>query len=108
MFFLGKFDPLLLAYDDKSWIVDKEKKSYIWRKAGHVSAVVLLDGKAHATWNYKIEKKRLIISICKFIACSIEVDKIRKPIYKIAKLFGADTVECIIRNINGDEKSLYL
>ncbi len=108
VFFLGKFDPLLLAYDDKSWIVDKEKKSYIWRKAGHVSAVVLLDGKAHATWNYKIEKKRLIISICKFIACSIEVDKIRKPIYKIAKLFGADTVECIIRNINGDEKSLYL
>lgn len=108
VFFLGKFDPLLLAYDDKLWIADKEKKSYIWRKAGHVSAVVLLGGKAHATWDYKIEKKRLIISICKFITCSIEVDKIKKPIYKIAKLFGADTVECLIRNINGDEESLIL
>jgi hypothetical protein len=107
-FFLGKFDPLLLAYDDKSWIVDEEKKIYIWRKAGHVSSVVLLEGKAYATWNFKIEKKKITISIYKFIECFIEINKIRRPIYKIAKLFGVDTVRCIIRNVNGTQEIFYL
>lgn len=108
VFFLGKFDPLLLAYDDKSWIVDEEKKIYIWRKAGHVSSVVLLEGKAYATWNFKIEKKKITVFIYKFMVCSIEINKIRRPIYKIAKLLGADTVRCIIRNVNGAEEIFYL
>ncbi len=46
----GKFDPICLSYQDKSWLVAKEHNSRIWGKAGIVEAVVLVDGAVAATW----------------------------------------------------------
>lgn len=51
---LGKFDPLLLAYRDKSWIVSKDDESQIWRKAAQVEAVVLINNQFAGTWRYKV------------------------------------------------------
>ncbi len=46
----GKFDPICLSYQDKSWLIPKEHNSRIWGKAGIVEAVILLDGAIAATW----------------------------------------------------------
>ncbi len=46
----GKFDPICLSYQDKSWLIAKEHHSKVWGKAGIVEAVVLIDGVIAATW----------------------------------------------------------
>ncbi len=46
----GKFDPICLSYQDKSWLIGKELYSKVWGKAGIVEAVVLMDGTIAATW----------------------------------------------------------
>ncbi len=46
----GKFDPICLSYQDKSWLIGKEHHSRVWGKAGIVEAVILIDGTIAATW----------------------------------------------------------
>ncbi len=46
----GKFDPICLSYQDKSWLINKEHHSRVWGKAGIVEAVILVDGAITATW----------------------------------------------------------
>ncbi len=46
----GKFDPICLSYQDKSWLIDQEHSSKVWGKAGIVEAVILIDGRIAATW----------------------------------------------------------
>ena len=49
---LGRFDPLLLAHRDKDWVVPATAYKRVWRPAGHIEAVVLVHGRAVATWRY--------------------------------------------------------
>ncbi len=51
----GKFDPICLSYQDKTWLIDKVYNSKVWGKAGIVEAVVLVEGRIVATW--RREKK---------------------------------------------------
>lgn len=60
---LGKFDPLLLAYSDKSWIIDHEKEKYIWKKAGQVEGVIMLDGDVVGTWKCRKFKDKLFFFV---------------------------------------------
>ncbi len=46
----GKFDPICLSYQDKSWLIAKEHNSKVWGKAGIVEAVILAEGEIVATW----------------------------------------------------------
>lgn len=50
MIVTGKFDPICLSYQDKSWLIAKEYNSKVWGKAGIVEAVILVDGMIAATW----------------------------------------------------------
>ncbi len=47
-----RFDPLLLAYRDKDWIVPKAHQRKVWQSAGHVNGVLLENGLAVGTWKY--------------------------------------------------------
>ena len=49
---LHRFDPLLLAHKDKSWLVADEHYKAVWRKAGYVEAVALVGGRITGTWRY--------------------------------------------------------
>ena len=101
VFFLGKFDPLLLAYDDKAWIVSDIYKHCIWRKAGHVSGVVVENGEAKATWNYKVKNDLLIIDITKFDTSALPESKLKHSIQKIVELYQCKSVKCnIIDQLN--------
>lgn len=58
-YLLPKFDPLLLAYHDKSWLGDKKLQKRIWRIAGHVEGVVLQRRQPIATWRYRLTDKKI-------------------------------------------------
>lgn len=49
---LGKFDPLFVSFADKGWLADAKYEKEIWRTAGHIEAVVLIDGEIRGTWRY--------------------------------------------------------
>ncbi len=46
----GKFDPICLSYQDKTWLIPKEYNAKVWGKAGIVEAVILVNGEIVATW----------------------------------------------------------
>ncbi len=50
---LSKFDPLLVAYKDKSWILGDIDAKTIWRKAGQIEAVIVAESGIIATWRMK-------------------------------------------------------
>lgn len=50
---LYRFDPLLLAYKDKTWLADKQHHKAIWAKAAHVNPVVFQQDGVTALWNYQ-------------------------------------------------------
>lgn len=50
---LYRFDPLLLAHPDKSWLLDLTYKANVWRKAGHIEGTLLKHGRIIGTWKYK-------------------------------------------------------
>ena len=108
IFFLGKFDPLLLSYNDKSWIVDAKTKSSVWRKAGHISAVILMNGRVCAIWDYRVTRYKLIVYIFKLCECKIEFDRIKMSIFRIANLFGTTSIECIIKSSKGNEEEKWI
>lgn len=49
---LYRFDPLVLATKDKSWLVDEANAKKVWRPAAHVEPVLLVKGRIEGTWRY--------------------------------------------------------
>ena len=56
---LPKFDPLLMAYKDKRRFIGEHHLSQVYRRGGQVEAVVLLAGRAIATWRARLQRTRL-------------------------------------------------
>ena len=63
---LYRFDPLLLGHKDKSWIVPPAHYHRVWRPAGHIEGVVLVQGQAAATWRYQRKGGKLHITVQPF------------------------------------------
>ncbi len=57
---LGKFDPLFVSYGKKNWLANEKETSLIWRSAGHIEAVLILNGHFYGTWRYKITGNRIV------------------------------------------------
>ena len=70
---LGKFDPLLLAYNDKTWLVEEKCIKKIWKSAGQVEGVLLVDNSFAGTWHCTRKNGKLFFCLC-------EERKIRKKI----------------------------
>ncbi len=66
MTMLYRFDPLLLGNKDKRWIVPAAHYKQVWRPAGHIEGVVLVKGKAVATWRYTRKATGLSITVDPF------------------------------------------
>lgn len=63
---LPKFDPLLLAFEDKSWLIPDCHQKEVWKVAGQVEGVILSEWKAIGTWKYKIKIQKLDFTITMF------------------------------------------
>lgn len=60
---LGKFDPLLLSYKNKDWILNGKDKNIIWKKAGQVEGVIIGSKGLLGTWHYTMKKDCIIYEI---------------------------------------------
>lgn len=82
---LPKFDPLLLAYNDKKWIVEEKFQKDIWKIAGHVEGVVVQNWKAVATWKYILKGATIDFNIVLFENRPINRSSLYKRCAEIAK-----------------------
>lgn len=83
---LPKFDPLLLAYNEKEWLVEEKYQKYVWKTAGHVEGVVVQNWKAVATWKYVLKRGAIDYDIVLFEQNSpINMDSLYKRCTEIAK-----------------------
>jgi hypothetical protein len=57
---LPKFDPILMGYRDKTRFIDREHIERVYRTAGQVEAVILLNGRVAATWRAALLGKGLL------------------------------------------------
>jgi len=60
------FDAYLLAHQDKSLFLDQAYYKSVYRKAGWISPVVLVDGRVAGVWSHKRVGKRLEFSVALF------------------------------------------
>ncbi|RIK41476.1 MAG: winged helix DNA-binding domain-containing protein [Chloroflexi bacterium] len=63
---LYRFDPYLLAHKDKAWVADTAFYKQIWRPAGHIEGIVLVHGRAVATWRYDRKGRGLVVTVAPF------------------------------------------
>ncbi|EAG9230602.1 winged helix DNA-binding domain-containing protein [Listeria monocytogenes] len=57
---LGKFDPLFVSYAKKNWLASEKETSLIWRIAGQIEAVLIINGQFFGTWRYKISGEKIV------------------------------------------------
>ncbi|MBC1571413.1 winged helix DNA-binding domain-containing protein [Listeria sp. FSL L7-1426] len=57
---LGKFDPLFVSYAKKNWLASEKETSLIWRIAGQIEAVLIINGQFIGTWRYKVTGSKII------------------------------------------------
>jgi len=60
---LPAFDVYLLAHRDRSLLVDAANRGRIYRGAGRVSPVLLVDGRAAGTWTSESGRGRLLLRV---------------------------------------------
>ncbi len=83
---LGKFDPLLISYEDKEWVLNGNNKSLIWKAAGQVEGVILVSNGLKGTWHYKLRRNKIIFEINEIIPFTKgEKNKLEKKFVKIGK-----------------------
>ena len=81
---LGKFDPLLISYKEKNWILDGKDKSLIWKIAGQIEGVILTENGLSGTWHYKLEKDKVVFEILEIEFFSHELKN--QLYFKFAKI----------------------
>ncbi len=60
---LPHFDPYLLGHSEKDHLVDSAHYKQVYRKAGWISPVVLLNGRAIGVWSYTRKGQRLALIV---------------------------------------------
>ncbi len=67
---LPHFDPFMLGHVDKNQLVDSKFYKRVYRKAGWISPVILLNGRVIGVWSYTRKSKRLFLGIEPFVKFS--------------------------------------
>lgn len=63
---LGNFDTYLLGHKDRTQVVDEARRKAVFRTAGWVSPVVLVNGRALATWSQDLKRSEARITVTPF------------------------------------------
>lgn len=60
---LPSFDVFLLGHRDKSHLVDPAHYKRVYRKAGWISPVLLVDGRVAGVWSHHREGRTLVVNV---------------------------------------------
>ena len=83
---LGKFDPLLISYADKEWILNGKNKTLIWKAAGQIEGVILFSKGLKGTWHYNLKGNKIIFEINEISPFTNgEKSKLEKKLVKLGK-----------------------
>lgn len=83
---LGKFDPLLLAYHDKTWLMGEQYLQKVWKAAGQVEGIILVDYVFVGTWRCNQKNKKLFFYISNESVISKSIlNEIEGKMYNITK-----------------------
>jgi hypothetical protein len=63
---LGRFEPVLLAHADKTFLIAASGKPQVWAKSAQVHAAVLVDGRLSGRWTKSIKGDSLTVTITPF------------------------------------------
>ncbi|MCB0077890.1 MAG: AlkZ family DNA glycosylase [Anaerolineales bacterium] len=97
---LYRFDPLLLAVKDKSWLVDDAHYKRIWRPAGHIEGTIIDHGRAVATWRYQRKSSGLSIGVSPFAPLPTHVQRaVEGQAQAIAAFFGLPLQEITVDSV---------
>jgi hypothetical protein len=87
---LPSFDSFLLAHKDKGHLVDAAHYKRVYRKAGWLSPVLLVDGRLAGTWSYERKGERLRMNVDSFARFSRAVrEGIEAEAEDVARFFDA-------------------
>ena len=91
---LGKFDPLLISYSDKEWILNGKNKTLIWKAAGQIEGVILFSKGLKGTWHYSLKGNKIIFEVNEISPLTKgEKNRLEKKFVKIGKeLFQREIV----------------
>ena len=86
---LGKFDPLLVSYHNKKWILSDYDSNIIWKEAGQIEGVILDNNGIIGTWHYKLKNNCVLFNV-KVLnnTKKINYKKIEKSLESIAKFLN--------------------
>ncbi|MEE2778225.1 MAG: crosslink repair DNA glycosylase YcaQ family protein [Acidobacteriota bacterium] len=94
---LPRFDALVLATKDKSWLIEKANYSKVWRPAAHVEAVLMVGGRIGSTWRYDRLARGLRVRISPFAPLATTVAKAaEREAAATANFLGVDLATCEI------------
>lgn len=88
---LGKFDPLLVSYHNKKWILSDYDSNIIWKEAGQIEGVILDNNGIIGTWHYKLKNNCVLFNV-KVLnnTKKINYKKIEKSLKSIAKFLNKE------------------
>ena len=81
---LGKFDPLLVSYNNKKWILDNYDSKVIWKEAGQIEGIIIKSKGIVGTWHYILKNNKIIFNV-KLLDNNINENKIEKELKLVAK-----------------------
>ncbi len=97
---LPKFDALVLAHRDKSLTVEMAHYKGIFRKAGQIEAVILLNGNTAGAWRLKQTTKQLEITVEPFRKLRPnEQKRVQAGFERLAAFYGAPALSLTYRAI---------
>jgi hypothetical protein len=96
---IPKFDPLLMGYKDKTRFIDEEKLWRVYRPAGQIEAVILLQGRATATWRTSSQGAKLRLTVTPFRRMvRREQSLVKDTSEQLAVFLGKQGVDVIIQS----------
>ena len=83
---LGKFDPLLVSYNNKKWILGNYNSNIVWKKAGQIEGVIISNKGIVGTWHYNLKNNKVIFDVRLLDNNGINKIKIEKK-FKLIAIF---------------------
>ncbi len=103
---LGKFDPLLISYNNKEWILNGYDKSLIWKAAGQVEGVILNEKGLCGTWHYKLKENKVFFEIKELNDLQKKLKKqLEEKFTKLGAKIFHKKITVIYQEVNNEKRS---
>ncbi|HYS73073.1 MAG TPA: winged helix DNA-binding domain-containing protein [Thermoplasmata archaeon] len=90
---LPSFDPFLLGHDERSHLVDRAHYARVYKDAGWLAPVVLVDGRVAGAWSYQRTPRKLELDVKMFNSLSKELrTKVEEEAHELSRFLETPDV----------------